>query len=93
MSEPVGAGDGGGHSLEQRTAVGIGVTGIAGPRRRHADKPVGTVAIAVPRRAPMRASAQFQFVGAREMVKFQSAQAALNMLRLMLKQSRGHGAV
>jgi hypothetical protein len=31
-------------------------------------------------------------VGAREMVKFQSAQAALNMLRLMLKPARGDGA-
>jgi hypothetical protein len=27
----------------------------------------------------------FQFIGSREMVKFQSTQAALNMLRLMLK--------
>jgi hypothetical protein len=26
----------------------------------------------------------FQFVGGRDMVKFQSAQAAMNMLRLML---------
>jgi nicotinamide mononucleotide (NMN) deamidase PncC len=34
----------------------------------------------------------FQFAGAREMVKFQSAQAALNMLRLMLKPARGDGA-
>ena len=30
----------------------------------------------------------FQFLGGREMVKFQAAQAALNMMRLMLLGSR-----
>jgi nicotinamide-nucleotide amidase len=63
--------------------VGIGVTGIAGPGGGTEEKPVGTVAIAV--KTPVAQQVRtFQFLGAREMVKFQSAQAAMNMLRLML---------
>jgi nicotinamide-nucleotide amidase len=65
------------------TAIGVGVTGIAGPGGGTAAKPVGTVAIAVvtPQEARVRT---FQFIGTRDMVKFQATQAALNMLRLML---------
>jgi nicotinamide mononucleotide (NMN) deamidase PncC len=59
------------------------VTGIAGPTGGTAEKPVGTVAIAVLVDASARVRT-FQFVGGREQVKFQAAQAALNMLRLML---------
>jgi PncC family amidohydrolase len=66
------------------TDVGIGVTGVAGPGGGTPDKPVGTVVIAVIVRSQVRVRT-FQFIGPREMVKFQSAQAALNMLRLMLK--------
>ncbi len=63
--------------------VGIGITGIAGPGGGTPQKPVGTVAIAVitPYREQIRT---FHFIGGRDMVKFQSAQAAMNMLRLML---------
>lgn len=65
------------------TSVGIGVTGIAGPGGGTPEKPVGTVVIAVA--APGETRVQtFQFVGARDMVKFQSTQAALNMVRLLL---------
>jgi PncC family amidohydrolase len=63
--------------------VGIGITGIAGPGGGTPDKPVGTVAIAV-RTPAARQVRTFQFLGGRDMVKFQSAQAAMNMLRLML---------
>jgi nicotinamide-nucleotide amidase len=63
--------------------VGVGVTGIAGPGGGTPQKPVGTVAIAVVVDGDARVRT-FQFVGGREQVKFQAAQAALNMVRLML---------
>lgn len=65
------------------TDVGIGVTGIAGPAGGTREKPVGTVAIAVVAREVHQVRT-FQFLGGRDLVKFQSAQAAMNMLRLML---------
>jgi nicotinamide-nucleotide amidase len=63
--------------------IGVAITGIAGPGGGTPEKPVGTVAIAVktPSATQIRT---FQFLGGRDMVKFQSAQAAMNMLRLML---------
>jgi competence/damage-inducible protein CinA-like protein len=69
--------------------VGIGITGIAGPDGGTPAKPVGTVCIAVIVRRegagePAAWVRTFPFIGGREMVKFQSAQAAMNMLRLML---------
>jgi nicotinamide-nucleotide amidase len=91
VSEPVARAMAEGIRAKAGTAVGIGVTGIAGPGGGTPDKPVGTVAIAVLAGADARVRT-FQFVGAREMVKFQSAQAALNMLRLMLKPARADGA-
>lgn len=83
VSEPVAVAMAEG--IRDRTAsdVGIGVTGIAGPAGGTPEKPVGTVAIAVKTPAG-RQVRTFQFLGARDMVKFQSAQAAMNMLRLML---------
>jgi len=65
------------------TNVGIGVTGIAGPGGGTPEKPVGTVAIAIVAGDSARVRT-FQFIGDREQVKYQSAQAALNMLRLMM---------
>ena len=83
VSEPVARAMAEGIRAKASADVGIGVTGIAGPGGGTPEKPVGTVAIAVLAGADARVRT-FQFVGAREMVKFQSAQAALNMLRLML---------
>lgn len=83
VSEPVARAMAEGIRRKAATEVGIGVTGIAGPDGGTPEKPVGTVAIAVLVGENARVRT-FQFVGAREMVKFQSAQAALNMLRLML---------
>ena len=83
VSEPVAEALATGIRVRADTDVGIGITGIAGPGGGTPDKPVGTVAIAVTVREMARVRT-FQFLGGREMVKFQSAQAAMNMLRLML---------
>jgi nicotinamide mononucleotide (NMN) deamidase PncC len=65
------------------TNIGVGITGIAGPGGGTPDKPVGTVAIAVIADDQLRVRT-FQFIGSREMVKFQATQSALNMTRLMV---------
>lgn len=63
--------------------AGLGVTGIAGPGGGTPDKPVGTVFVGavVEGRAAVN---QFQFRGERDIVRFQAAQAALDMLRRLL---------
>jgi nicotinamide-nucleotide amidase len=83
VSEPVASAMAGGIVERSGSDIGIGITGIAGPGGGTPEKPVGTVAIAVktPSATQIRT---FQFLGGRDMVKFQSAQAAMNMLRLML---------
>jgi nicotinamide-nucleotide amidase len=83
VSEPVARAMAEGIRSKSAADIGIGITGIAGPDGGTPEKPVGTVAIAVLVRDVARVRT-FQFIGSREMVKFQSAQAALNMLRLML---------
>jgi competence/damage-inducible protein CinA-like protein len=83
VSEPVAEALATGIRQRARASVGIGITGIAGPGGGSPEKPVGTVAIAVAVDDLIRVRT-FQFLGGREMVKFQSAQAAMNMLRLLL---------
>jgi len=84
VSEPVARAMAAGIRANARVNVGVGVTGIAGPGGGTPTKPVGTVAVAVETDDEARAR-MFQFVGGREMVKFQASQAALNMVRLMLQ--------
>jgi nicotinamide-nucleotide amidase len=83
VSEPVALAMADAIRVQATASVGVGITGIAGPDGGTPQKPVGTVVIAVVagREARVRT---FQFVGAREQVKFQATQAALDMLRLML---------
>jgi nicotinamide-nucleotide amidase len=83
VSEPVARSMAEGIRSRAGVDVGIGVTGIAGPGGGTPQKPVGTVAIAVTIDGDTRART-FLFLGGRELVKFQAATAALNMLRLML---------
>jgi nicotinamide-nucleotide amidase len=88
VSEPVAEAMADGIRHAAATNVGVGITGIAGPGGGTEAKPVGTVAIAVvadrPGHGDDRQVRTFQFFGAREQVKFQAAQAAMNMLRLIL---------
>ena len=65
------------------TACGIAITGIAGPDGGSAEKPVGTVFVAVAAPAGVTVR-RFRFLGGRNAVKWQSAQAALDMLRRAL---------
>ena len=79
VSEPVAAAMAEGIRDRAGVNVGIGITGIAGPGGGSAEKPVGTVCIAV-------ASAEtrvrtFRFPGGREMVKAMSANWAIDLLR------------
>jgi len=63
--------------------IGIGVTGIAGPKGATKKKPVGLVFIALSMKKKTNCR-QFNFSGTRTEVKLQTAQAALNMLRCEL---------
>lgn len=83
VSEPVAEAMARGVRGSAGSSVGIGVTGIAGPAGGTPEKPVGTVAIAVLVPTGMWVKT-FRFVGGREHVKAQAAQAALNMLRLQI---------
>jgi len=66
--------------LRAATTIGVGVTGIAGPDGGSAEKPVGTVHIAVAHPAGTE-HRQFLFPGDRERVRWQASQAALDMVR------------
>jgi len=83
VSEPVAKAMAAGIRAKTSADIGVGITGIAGPGGGTPEKPVGTVAISVATPDEQRVRT-FQFFGGRDMVKFQSAQAALNMIRLML---------
>jgi nicotinamide-nucleotide amidase len=87
VSEPVAKAMAAGIRAKTSADVGVGITGIAGPGGGTPEKPVGTVAIAVSAAGDERVRT-FQFFGGRELVKFQSSQAALNMLRLLLGYPR-----
>ena len=83
VSEPVARAMAEGVAERARTNVGAGITGIAGPDGGTPEKPVGTVVVAVTVNGETRVRT-LKLFGGREMVKFQSAQAAMNMLRLMI---------
>lgn len=84
VSEPVACAMAEGVASRSGTDVGLAITGIAGPGGGTPDKPVGTVVVAVTVKGEMRVRT-LKLFGGREMIKFQSAQAALNTLRLMLQ--------
>jgi nicotinamide-nucleotide amidase len=84
VSEPVARAMAEGIAARAATNIGIGITGIAGPGGGTPEKPVGTVVVSVTVNGDTQART-LKLFGGREMIKFQSAQAALNMLRLHLR--------
>jgi nicotinamide-nucleotide amidase len=80
VSAPVAEAMVNGVAASGRSACALAITGVAGPDGGTPDKPVGTVFIGV--RSPAETSVRrFRFSGDREAVKWQSTQAALDMLR------------
>ncbi len=72
---------------EKSTAdYGLAITGIAGPSGSTADKPVGLVYTALAGKNHTGVKRNL-FLGDREIIKFQSSQKALDMLRRHLLQS------
>jgi nicotinamide-nucleotide amidase len=84
VSEQVARGMAEGVAKRSATNIGVGITGIAGPDGGTPEKPVGTVVVAVTLDGETKVRT-LKLFGGREMIKFQSAQAALNMIRLMLQ--------
>jgi len=62
------------------SALGLGVTGIAGPSGGSAEKPVGTVHIALAEASGGK-ERSLRFPGDRERIRWQASQAALDMVR------------
>jgi nicotinamide-nucleotide amidase len=87
VSEPVAQAMASGMSRVAGTDVAVGVTGVAGPGGGTPEKPVGMVVVAAARVRDGRTDCRvrtFNFVGGREMVRFQASQAALDMVRRWL---------
>jgi nicotinamide-nucleotide amidase len=82
VSEPVAQAMAAGVRSRFGADLGVAITGIAGPSGGTAEKPVGTVVIALDAGVPMVRT--FRFAGTRPMVRELSVAAALDMLRRAL---------
>ena len=80
VSEEVAAAMAQGARRAAAADVGVAITGIAGPDGGSAEKPVGLVFVALDGAAGTRVRRSV-FPGARERVRFQATQVALEMLR------------
>jgi nicotinamide-nucleotide amidase len=85
VSEPVAVALADGIRARTGASLGVGITGIAGPGGATADKPVGTVAIALTGEDIAARVRTFSFIGGRPQVRFQATQAALDMVRRTLQ--------
>ena len=65
------------------SVVGVGITGVAGPDGGTADKPVGTVCIAVDADGTVETTSG-RYVGDRDEVRWRATQAALMLVRKLL---------
>jgi nicotinamide-nucleotide amidase len=84
VSEPVAAAMATGMVRIAGADLAVGVTGVAGPGGGTPEKPVGMVAVAAAwaRGGTIDTRVRtFNFVGGREMIRFQASQAALDMVR------------
>ena len=84
VSEPVAEAMAGGMARIAHTDFAVGITGVAGPGGGTPEKPVGRVVVAAAwaRNDAIETRVRtFNFVGGREMVRFQASQAALDMIR------------
>ena len=84
VSEPVALAMAAGARARAGAAIGLGVTGIAGPSGATPQQPVGTVCLAASDASGRSPTRTVVFPGGREIVKYQASQAALDMLRRML---------
>jgi nicotinamide-nucleotide amidase len=66
-----------------RSALGVGITGIAGPEGGTPDKPVGTVYIALADAHRLKVE-KHRFLGDRERIRWHATQAALALVRRKL---------
>ena len=91
VSEPVAQAMANGIMRLAASDLAVGVTGIAGPGGGTPEKPVGMVVIAAAWARNGRTDTRvrtFNFVGGRDMVRFQASQAALDMVRRWLIEDR-----
>jgi competence/damage-inducible protein CinA-like protein len=80
VSDEVAAAMASGARQKAATAIGVGITGIAGPDGGTPDKPVGLVYVALDGAAGTRVR-RATFPGERSRVRFQATQSALEMIR------------
>jgi nicotinamide-nucleotide amidase len=81
VSEPVAVALADGIRTRTGASFGVGITGIAGPDGGTPDKPVGTVAVALTGNHMAARVRTLSLIGGRQLVRFQSTQAALDMVR------------
>jgi len=86
VSEPVAVALADGIRARTGAALGVGITGIAGPGGATPEKPVGTVVIALTGGGSPARVRTFSLIGGRPQVRFQATQAALDMVRRALEQ-------
>jgi nicotinamide-nucleotide amidase len=87
VSEPVALAMAEGVRVRLSADVGVAVTGIAGPDGGSAEKPVGTVVIAIAVIGQAPAVRTYLFLGDRAMIRTQSVVAALDLVRRALSSA------